>query len=354
MAKKAEGSLKAFGMPFDEGVQEHDSSLNEREHGIDRLVTAETGRSEEAPAEEEKAPSRSDKLQELAEIEQGTTVAPEEEAPAEEDEGAVDLQTQLDQLAGIIPAAPVEGEEDTRLSASEQALREKYARQSGRLEALEEQIRDRQPAPADAEPAVVEDEGPDYSDPRVQAALAEALSDPERVGPTLQILVQAEAERLVNKQVGPIAEQLGEYKARAEETEKRSEANAQLSAGLSAAYEMGGIEAALVLQAQKHGPDSILVKYLQQNPVLATSADGIVAATMAVARVVQRQEGFSDSLPSEAPTTATPSLTSGRPTTAAGRGQKLNKPKEEKSEEETMRDMIRDSRRQSFKLDFMR
>jgi hypothetical protein len=341
-----QGSLKAFGMPFAEGV--HESDRDSQEESVD-LATIEAGPEEEPKPSE----SREEKFNKLVEIEK--SAAPVEEAPEEEaEEAEVDqYEALLNRAAGISAPEATEEQPESRMTTSEMQLREAYARQQGRLEALEDRIKDRQQP---VEPAAEEqDEGPDYSDPRVQALLAEALSDPARVGPTLKVLVETEAERLVNKQVGPLAEQLGKYQAQVEDQTQRSAASTNITAGLRQAYDMGGIEAAVIRQAEQYGPRSMLYRYLQNNPVMATSSEGIVAATMLVARAVQLQEGQQEQLPSEQPAPVAPSLTSGkRPTVATNRGQKLNKPKEEKSEEEVMRDMIRNSRRQSAKLDFMR
>lgn len=332
------GSLKSFGMPFEEGVHESDRDLNEREFGI-------------SPEGEEEAPktpeSREDKLQQLVEIEDSTVAPdPEQEETQEEDDS---YEVLLDKAAGLAPQE-TEEEDAPRLTVSEQQLREAYAKQQGRMEALEDRIKDRK----DPDPIPeVEDTGPNYEDPRVQAALAEALSDPARVGPTLKVLVETEATRLLEKQVGPLAEQLGEYQAKVEDQTQRSEASAQINTGLRKAFDLGGIEAAVIRQAEKHGPQSLLFQYLKRNPVMATTADGIVSATMLVARAVQLQEE-SEPLPSKSPTAAAPTLTSGkRPTTSSKRGKKLTQPKEEKTEEEVMREMIRNSRRQSSKLKFM-
>jgi hypothetical protein len=336
-----EGDLKAFGLNYSEGVHESDATLNEKQLGI--------------------TPEEDSPIQKLADIEAETeTVA--EESPTTtsaqddaDDSDELDYDLLLDQYAGLAPVeSEDEEEEPAALSASEQQLREAYAKQAGRLEALEERIKDR-PQPVEQEQEEPDDEGPDYSDPRVQAVLAEAFSDPARIGPTMKVLIETEAQRLIKQQMGPMAEQLGTYQARVEDQEKRTEASAKINAGLQHAYQMGGIEAAIVRQAQKHGPDSMLVQYLKKNPALATSSEGIVSAVMTVARAVQLQEGQSETLPSEQPSPAAPSLTSGnRPTTSSKRGRKISKPTEKKPVEQEMRDMIRNSKRQSASLDFMR
>ena len=316
------GDLREFGLPFEEGQVEYDHE-------------------EEAPVEVEEEPEAP------SEVRESPTHTPMPAQEQEEEEGDEDEYD--DMLHRVVAgySEPEEEEEDDEKSALK-----------ARLAALESKLvtYDPQPAPAPA-PAPRQEEpeetGIDYSNPAVQAALAKSLSDPRTVGTTLQTLVQMEAERLIKKQVGPVLEQVQTIQSTAQEERERSELGAQLATGLQMAYNMGGLEAAIVREANEKRHGSLLFQYLRENPELASTPKGIVTATLAVSRAVQKADEKLKSKPTEKKGPA-PLSGKRRQTRSSKRGQKLVTPPQEGTLEDQVKADIIGATRPSQAVEFFK
>jgi len=329
------GNLQEFGLPFEEGIVEKDADFVDP----DPDAQEETGPDPDEGLTPTHTPARDGQTSTPVEGEEATEE--EEEDPAEYDEV---LSRVRSEYAEQPAAKPVDSENE--------ALKQ-------RLAALEGQLKSYTPQPAPVgrpapEKQVVEEEGGiDYSDPAVQAALAQGFSDPKTIGTTMKALVTLEAKALINKEIGGIKEQVQDIKEGSDEEANRHALSAQLATGLQAAYNMGGLEAAIVREADEKREGSMLYQYLEINPELAKSPQGIVTATLAVSRAVQRaddqlQEGRPDEKKGPAP------LTTRRQTRATKRGQKLITPKAEGTQEDSVKADILGAGRPSQAIEFMR
>jgi len=330
------GNLQEFGLPFEEGVVEKDTGFVEP----DDIQEEESGT---AP-EEDLTPTHTP-------VRDGQTSTPvEAEAATEEEyvEDPAEYDEVLSRVRGEYSEQPAEKPVD---SENEQLKQ--------RLANLESQLRTYTPQPAPVgrpapkEEAVEDEGGIDYSDPAVQAALAQGFSDPKTIGTTMKALVTLEAKSLIRKELGGITEQVQNIKAGSDEEAGRQELSAQLATGLQAAYNMGGLEAAIVREANEKREGSMLYQYLEINPELAQSPQGIVTATLAVSRAVQRADeqleaGKPDEKKGPAP------LTTRRQTRATKRGQKLITPTAEGTAEDSAKADILGAGRPSQAVEFMR
>ena len=128
---------------------------------------------------------------------------------------------------------------------------------------------------------------------------------------------------------------------------------AKLQRGLQAAYQLGGLEAAIVMEAEEKGQGSLLYQYLELNPHLVDDPKGIVTAALAVARAVEKADAQLDHQPGDKKKGPAP-LSTRRQTTSSKRGRKLTTPTEEVDPAEQMRNEIVGSVRPSQALEFMR
>lgn len=330
------GNLQEFGLPFEEGIVEKDADFVDP----DPDAQEESGTAPEEDLTPTDTPDRDGPTSTPVE---GEAATEEEyvEDPAEYDEI---LSRVRDEYAEQPAAKPVDSEKE--------AMKQ-------RLAALEGQLKTYTPQPAPVgrpapEKQVVEEEGGiDYSDPAVQAALAQGFSDPKTIGRTMKALVTLEAKALINKEIGGIKEQVQDIKEGSDEEANRHALSAQLATGLQAAYNMGGLEAAIVREANEKREGSMLYQYLEINPELAKSPQGIVTATLAVSRAVQRADDqLEDAKPSEKKGPAP--LTTRRQTRATKRGQKLITPKAEGTQEDSVKADILGAGRPSQAIEFMR
>jgi hypothetical protein len=306
----------------------------------DEFVDEDAEEQAEAPSDERDAPTHTPIPAEMQGQEEG------EEEPEEDDD---EYDAMLHRVVGQYDKPEEAEEEDDEKSA----LKARLAALESRLVQYNPQ---QAPAPAPApEPkkAEPEDDGIDYRDPAVQAALAKSLSDPRTVGTTLKTLVQMEAERLIKKQVGPVLEQVQNIQSTAQEERERSELGTQLAAGLQMAYNMGGLEAAIVREANEKRHNSLLFQYLRENPELAQSPKGIVTATLAVSRAVQKADEKLKSKPTEKKGPA-PLSTKRRQTRATKRGQKLVTPPQEGTLEDQVKADILGATRPSQSVEFFK
>jgi hypothetical protein len=320
-----EGDLREFGLPFAEGHHESDA---------DDVIEPEP---QEAPEAEEEEPVSQ------------TPAEPTAAEPVSEEEEEEDLDEYSAMLARVREASQEKEETPEPDAESPEA-----AALKARLETLENQLRTYQPteqAPAQTEPQP-EDDGIDYSDPAVQKALAQAFSDPRTLGPTLKTVVEMETQRLLGKQIGPITEQIEKITTSKQEQEQTSERLAKLQRGLQASYQLGGLEAAIVMEAEEKGEGSLLYEYLSLNPHLLEDPRGIVTATLAVARAVEKADASLDQ-PDDSKKGPVP-LNSKRQTRASKRGRNLNNPPEEKTPADQMVEEITAARGASSALEFMR
>jgi hypothetical protein len=328
------GDLTEFGLPFKEGRVEKDTD--------EFTEPGEEGKSEEA-SEEDLTPAHTPPDEPTH-----TPIEKEEEA---EEEGEEPEGDEYDQLLVSVrdkyrPDAPAK--EDSENAALKQ-----------RLAVLESQLRTYTPQPAPVgrpapkQEVVEEEEGIDYSDPAVQAALAQGFSDPRTLGSTLKALVTLEAKTLIKKELGSVREQVQNIQDSSKDYTERQELSAQLATGLQVAYNMGGLEAAIVREAEDKREGSMLYQYLAMNPELATTPNGIVTATLAVSRAVQKAD---EALEGDRPTVkkGPAPLATRRQTRATKRGQKLITPKEEGTAEDAAKADILGAKRPSQAVEFMR
>lgn len=319
MPEDPKGNINIFGAT--EQVRESDSSLDK----IEAEFHGQTFEEEGGKYDQEADAYERENEEPYQAGPQRVDVPVEEETEAEDGE-----EEELDEYDAILQrvrrrsAQPVEEEEE------DPHLQARLAYQQGRLEALEEQIRQRTAErPAEPEPEAKprpRGSGIDYRDPAIRAALQEAISDPEKLGPTIAILARKEAEALVANEVGEVKENLAKIREQEEQTQQRQQASAGITAGLQAAYSMGGLEAAIVKEAWQNQQDSMLFQYLANgNANLATTPQGIMTAVLAVARAVERADANSASEPGrEAPA---PVSSKKRSTKASSRGRNLRQPK---------------------------
>jgi hypothetical protein len=319
-----DGDLREFGLPFSRGVHQSDADD----------VVEET--EEAAPAVEE---------EEQVSTTPAEPTAAEEAAPEEEEE----YEDEYAAMLARVRKASVEEEEQPKPQASPEA-----AVLQARLDAMEERLRNYEPPAKQVEQPKPEpkDEGIDYNDPAVQKALAQALADPRTAGPTIRALVELESRGLVESTVGELKEQVQTLTSTKEQEKESSERLAKLQRGLQASYQLGGLEAAIVMEAEERGEGSLLYQYLELNPHLLEDPKGIVTATLAVARAVEKADA---SLDQPTDTKKGPAPLSGkRQTRASKRGRNLTTPTEEADPAETMKNEIVGAGRPSDALEFMR
>lgn len=337
MPEEPKGDISIFGAQ--QQVHESDSSLDaieQEQHG----GTAQDEQQWDDPQPYQAGPPEMDiSMEDEAEAEDGE----------DEEEGVDEYAQALRRFRG--------GETEPTPDPDDDQIAQRLAYQQGRLEALEEQIRQRAATPAqpevEPEPQKPKGSGINYSDPAIQAAIAAAVDDPAKLGPTIAVLARKEAEALIQSEVGEVKETLEQIRAREADSQERTKVNAGITAGLQAAYQMGGLEAAIVKEAYELQNDSLLFQYLGNgNQALATTPQGIMTAVLAVARAVERAdtEGSEDK-----PTKEAPAPVSGqkRTTSASKRGRKLNQPKQKASAEEEERSRIVGVKRQSSNIPFM-
>ena len=313
--------MQAFGLPFSEGIHESDADLV-------------TEPEETAPAVEPEPAAQPTPVE----------TAPEADAGEEYEDEYSEMLARVRQASDDSEEKP----ETDPVAAGDAAVRERLAHLEGRLRTY-----DPAPAaPAEAPPAQQEEEGIDYSDPAVSAALAQALSNPSTAGPTIKTLVQMEAKNLIKKDVGEIKEQVEKVVGTAQQDREFTERKANLQRGLQAAYQLGGLEAAVVMEAEEKGTDSLLYQYLELNPHLSQDPKGIVTATLAVSRAVQKADEKLDQSADQkkAPTP----VGTRRQTVASKRGRNLTTPQEEQSIEEKMKSEITSTAKPAFGLPFMK
>jgi len=246
--------------------------------------------------------------------------------------------------------------EQTTEEVSDGQMAERLAYQQGKLEALEEQIRARA-----ATPAIPEEEAPkpkgagiNYQDPAIQAALAEAIEDPAKLGPTIAVLARKEAEALIESEVGGVKESLKKAQAVETDRQERDKVNAGITAGLQAAYKMGGLEAAIVKEAHELQDNSLLFQYIGNgNQSLATTPQGIMTAVLAVARAVERADAESPGDNTDTESAPAPVSSAKRSSPASKRGRELNKPKQKVSPEEEEKRRIVGTKKQISAIPFM-
>ena len=172
------GDLREFGLPFEKGNVVNDAELEGPDPG-----------SEEKPG----TPPEEDT---------GATHTPMPSPEEGKEEGGEEAGDEYDNMLHRVRdqyQEPEPAEED-----SDSALKQRLAMLEGQLRTYTPQ-----PAPAAApvpkpEP-VAEEEGIDYTDPAVQAALAQAFSDPRTLGSTLKTLVNLEAKTLIKKEIGQLS-----------------------------------------------------------------------------------------------------------------------------------------------------
>lgn len=327
--EKAEksGDLREFGLPFEEGIVEKDNPDDAVEETEEAPPVEEVGRD---------APTK-------------TPIEPVEEAGEEEEEEGDEYDSMLNRVRGQYETKP-EVEEGDETSA----LKQRLAAVEGRLRTYEPQAPPVAPVAEPKPEPKPEAAGIDYADPAVQAAIAQGLSDPRTAGSTIQALVSLEAKNLIGKELGTVREQVQRIEQATTEDSARSELSAQLATGLQQAYNMGGLEAAVVREAEQKREGSMLYQYFAMYPDLATSPQGIVTGVLAVSRAVQRADA---ELKSKSPTEKRKGpapLTARRQTRATKRGDKLIKPKEEGTVEDQVKADILRAGRPSQAIEFMR
>ena len=246
--------------------------------------------------------------------------------------------------------ASVEQEEQP-VAAQPQVSPEAAALQT-RLDAMEERLRTYEPPQKEQPKPEPKDQQVDYNDPAVQKALAQALSDPRTAGPTIRALVELESRGLVESTVGELKSEVQDLKQSKQQEKDTSERLAKLQRGLQASYQLGGLEAAIVMEAENKGEGSLLYQYLELNPHLLEDPKGIVTATLAVARAVEKADAQLDQ-PSDTKKGPAP-LSSKRQTRASQRGRKLTTPTEEVDPASQMKSEIVGAGRPSDALEFMR
>ena len=166
-------------------------------------------------------------------------------------------------------------------------------------------------------------------------------------------MVNLEAKNLIGKELGTVREQVQKIEAATTAEGERSELSAQLAVGLQKAYDMGGLEAAVVKEANEKREGSMLYQYLEMYPNLATSPEGIVTGVLAVSRAIQRAD---DELAAKSPgeKKGPAPLTTRRQTRASKRGQKLVTPAKEGTQEDSVKAEIINAGRPSQAVEFMR
>ena len=286
------------------------------------------------------------------------TAAEEEEDALEADEPEGDEYDQLVARA-VSNARKTEEVEDT---SAPQAEAFNYAAKLGALEATAQAKIDAVDAKLkeyESRETVVEDTDPedaalDLSDPRMIKAFQDASDDPAAMAKLVGAVVAHEAQRLSKEQVGPLQAQVESMVESTKSTTEQQELGAAVSAGLQAAFQMGGIEAAIVREYAENEDSSLLVQYLRANVDTPKTQQGIMSAVMTIARAVQRENDLaSDSQDEEKPT---PKLVGKRGgTVASQRGtQSLKKHRSKpKDGDEELRQSIINARPQSKKLKFM-
>jgi len=353
--KAAEGDIRAWGASM-EGPQESDTKLDEAAEAATEETQPAGGWGDEEKFEAaesiEEAAAEDDPVYQ-SHLPEPTQVASDDEETQETEEEVVEGD-EYDQLLARVRQGPADTEEKT-VEATDSQLQARLAYQQGKLEALEDQIKERTDKPV--EPDVVEapkPQGINYEDPALQAALREAVNDPAKLGPTIAVLVKREAEALIKAEVGEVKENLETVQAEREDREKREEAGTRITTGLQAAYNLGGLEAAIVRDAWENQDSSMLFQYLANgNQSLAMTSQGIVTATLAVARAVERADADQTSDPVEK-TQETP-VVSGkqRSTVASKRGRDIRKPKKQTTPEEDIRSRIVGTKSRVSKIPFM-
>lgn len=278
-------------------------------------------------------------------------ISAQEEAEADGDDEEVEGD-EYDQKLAKFREPPKEPEDEV----TDSQMAERLAYQQGKLEALEQQIRDRA-----ATPAVPEEEAPkpkgagiNYQDPAIQAALADAIEDPAKLGPTIAVLARKEAEALIQSEVGEVKENLERAQATEADRQERDKVNAGITAGLQAAYKMGGLEAAIVKEAHELQDDSLLFQYIGNgNQSLATTPQGIMTAVLAVARAVERADAESPGDEQKTDGAPAPVSSKKRSSRASKRGQELRKPKQKTTPEEDEKSRIVGTKPQISNIPFM-
>lgn len=321
-----EGDLREFGLPFAEGIHQSDADD----------IPEET--EESAPAVEEEEP---------------VSVTPAEpKAAPEAEQEEEEYEDEYASMLARVRKASVEQEEQPTPD-SPQVSPEAAALQA-RLDAMEERLRTYQPPAKEEQPQPKPEERQqvDYNDPAVQKALAQALSDPRTAGPTIRALVELESRGLVESTVGELKEQVQTLQSTKQQEEQTSERLAKLQRGLQASYQLGGLEAAIVMEAEEKGEASLLYQYLELNPHLIEDPKGIVTATLAVARAVEKADAQLDQ-PTDTKKGPAP-LSTKRQTRASQRGRKLTTPTEEVDPGTQMKNEIVGAGRPSDALEFMR
>ena len=341
------------------GIQ---NTIRQRDEGAEELPTLDEV-VEENLAAEEGEPAPVQETEEPEDTNLGTFIEPPAAAPDEPDtdEGEEDpyaaMVERARQNAAGLEEPVVEETDDTtdainyarRLGAIEADATAKIDAANARLQAYEEA----KAAPAEPEVAP-EDQALDLSDPRMVKAFQEAAGDPEAMAKLVGAVVSHEAKRLTKAEVAPLQTQVDNITATAEVNQGRADLGATVSAGLQAAYSMGGIEAALVKEYADNQDDSMIVAYLRSNPDTPQTQQGILSAVMTIARAVQRENDAAANSPAE--DKPTPKLVAGtRVTSASQRGSQTLKKQRSKSSDgdAEVRDNIRGAKPQSKRLKFM-
>jgi hypothetical protein len=334
-------------------------TIRERDQGVEDLPTL-----EDVVEEQEQEIAETPVEEPVVDVEQTETGAfiqpdesePEEEEAEEEEEGdeydAMVRRAVQRSYDNDSPAEPEADETDVvdyarRLGAIE-------AEATAKIEAAEAKLRAYEEARATPETEEApEDEALDLSDPRMVQAFQEAAGDPEKLAKLVGAVVTYEAQRLTKAEVGPLKAQVDNITVTREASQAKAQLGAEVSAGLQAAYQMGGIEAALVKEYAENQDNSLIVQYLNANPDTPKTQQGILSSVMTIARAVQRENDAKPDAQDEKPK---PKLVSGnRQTSASQRGTdtiKRQKPKVSDGNDE-VRANIRGAKPQSKKLKFM-
>lgn len=331
------GDLRSFGRPNKEGRVERDVEEEEVQDTEQEDTSGEEYQGPVGPEIDQILAARDE------EEEQEEKVAGSEEEEEEEDQDEHQALLSRVRERDSEPAA----EETTGVSEQE------FYTQKGRLEALEEQIKSGAAAPQpEVTPEPEEAPGINYQDPAIVAAIRDAVENPERLGPTIQAITEAEVERAVKSAVDPIQAQIADDREVAAVKQAQTDTTDGIEAALQQASKLGGLEAAIVADARENLQNSFLYEYLGENPHLATSPQGIVTGVISAARVAQLLDEREPSEESE--TVSAPALSSGRrATTASQKGRKLKKPKSDLTPEEEIKKDIVGQVRGHKKLKFM-
>jgi hypothetical protein len=334
-------------------------TIRERDAGAEDLPTLEDVVEEKE--QELQQPTVEEPVVEVEESETGAFIQPDDSEPVEEE--TEEEEEEGDEYDAMVRRAvqrsyendtPKEPEQETDVVDYARRLGAIEAEATAKIEAAEAKLRAYEEARATPETEEApEDEALDLSDPRMVQAFQEAAGDPEKLAKLVGAVVTYEAQRLTKAEVGPLKAQVENITATREASQAKAQLGAEVSAGLQAAYQMGGIEAALVKEYAENQDNSLIVQYLNANPDTPKTQQGILSSVMTIARAVQREN---DAKPEAQDDKPKPKLVSGnRQTSASQRGTETIKRQKPKVGDgnEAVRAAIKGARPQSKKLKFM-